>query len=1036
MFFGPQSSHSPVGPNILRQVGQNDQSKSGQSPLLDYAMNLSRSNPTLSPSNFGGISPTIHQSPWSPTDQDSREWSMFTDNTQLQMNGGLNQRHDNLVRGMDVHNDRNTVQHQRGSPIQHFNNIQVNGMSVNSMGGPLSTLYSEPIPIQRSSSLGSNNIPPPMQYQPGPPATRSNSGNSAHKLTLDSVVRRQQGTNSNRFQNSSPHSTGSNTPSSPNHHAHDHYLMRLSQSNPQGTKTFKLRKSYLENCKLYQLVPSMELMRSLKTCIKSQQSLKRLSVCHAMLEDQHVSALIDTLISCAGNHDVDEILLNHNAITDVGATELSRKLLDRSDSSIVSLELFGNKIGDESCKAISDTLSNGNGSQLRRLKLGDNNIGAHGADILSQGLLRNHTLTQLHLGGNNIGARGLECIAKSLFENVTLTSLGLRDNQVGSEGMRHLSAALMRAECALSDVQLKGNTIGAEGAGYLAEALRVNKSLKVLELQSNDIGPLGARFICDALCCNESVHAVNFNDNELGDEGAEAVADLLKHNQSITTLGLASNRIRKRGATALSSSLGIEHDPKITGLDLGGNEIGNNGAVALSKALIHNNTMTSLDLRSCEIHLKGCVSLAEMSQYNTTLRHLDLGANHCKNQGANAWAEVLKKNSSLTRLCLTDNQVSHDGGLALAAAMQTNYSLRNFSYGGQGIRSNKIESSIRKVIDSIVSENKRQWECVQSEQEDDKPAGGQDQESEQDGNGHSLNGYDDCKGGEIMLPYKSNNQYRTIDVYKMCDMAHNQQQQPLIQQSTPHAQQLHQQQQPQQQQQPAYSSSPRSIDDNMNGNYNSPTLNQSVPSWFSATSNMVRQPIDAAQLDQRLEYLFKNNLLKAQNPKFTGCYFIGNVINTLKKVFGEYSRLDEYQLVQFTYHNPKYYVHLSREMVKTQIKYIGDLLQEPQQPQYVPQVMNRSRSMPQQRTSPFAPHPQPVMNQNYLIQSYGLIGGEVSNNACAGGPLVSWNGGGGGGYRGDDKNNISIGWTEQNSYNNNSPGGRLYKNDQDHYSHF
>src|SRR5690606_28763797 len=110
----------------------------------------------------------------------------------------------------------------------------------------------------------------------------------------------------------------------------------------------------------------------------------------------------------------------------------------------------------------------------------------------------------------------------------TLTSLGLRDNEVGPDGMEALAETLKQKTCALSDIQLKGNKILPMGAGHLANALKFNKSLKVLELQSNNIGSEGVKLLCEALKHNSSVHALNFNDNELGDEGAEAVANLLK----------------------------------------------------------------------------------------------------------------------------------------------------------------------------------------------------------------------------------------------------------------------------------------------------------------------------------------------------------------------------------------------------------------------------------------------------------------------------------------------------------------------------
>jgi hypothetical protein len=524
--------------------------------------------------------------------------------------------------------------------------------------------------------------------------------------------------------------------------------------------------------------------------------------------------------------------------------------------------------------------------------------------------------------------------------------------------MAHLAETLRKETCALSDIQLKGNQIRAQGAMYLAYALQTNRSLKVLELQSNSIGPAGARALCDALHFNSSVHALNFNENELGDEGAEAVSQLLQNNTSITTLGLANNRIRKRGASWLSKALEHENSA-VTGLDLGSNEIGNNGALALAKALRTNKAMTSLDLRSCEIHLKGCLSLAEMAQYNTTLRHLDLGANYCKNQGAMAWAQVLQSNSTLTRLCLTDNQIYHDGGVSLAAALQTNYSLRNFSYGGQGSKSNKIESTIRRIIDSIVAENKKHWETINhshTESTDDEdpyqstPTSGKDDEV------------------EIILPYQSNNQYRFVDVTKLRENYEEQQ--------VPSMDGL-------------FGDSPRQ----------QVPQQQQLPSWFTASMNIPRVPVDPIQLDQRLEYLFKNGLLKAQNPKFQGCFFIGNVINTLKKVFSDYARIDEFQLVQFAYNNPKYYVHLSREMVKTQIKYLGEVNTNrqfgqrhdtPQRGVFSTSLDSGFRPPPSNYQQQFSSSPTTRQFMNNASRSYGQFDNGVIGSPTTGSPASSW----------------------------------------------
>src|SRR5690606_12901755 len=67
-----------------------------------------------------------------------------------------------------------------------------------------------------------------------------------------------------------------------------------------------------------------------------------------------------------------------------------------------------------------------------------------------------------------------------------------------------------------------------------------------------------------------------------------------------------------------------------------------------------------------------------------------------------------------------------------------------------------------------------------------------------------------------------------------------------------------------------------------------------LPSWFTSLQ-IPRAPINNKEIDSQLEYIFKNKLLKAENPKFPGCFFIGNIINTLRKVFPE-TRIDEIQV--------------------------------------------------------------------------------------------------------------------------------------------
>jgi hypothetical protein len=363
-------------------------------------------------------------------------------------------------------------------------------------------------------------------------------------------------------------------------------------------------------------------------------------------------------------------------------------------------------------------------------------------------------------------------------------------------------------------------------------------------------------------------------------------------------LGLASNRIRKKGAISIAEALKNKNS-SVTGLDLGNNEIGNGGAHALAEGLKYNTVLTSLDLRSCEIHIKGIFSLSDMGNYNTSLRHLDLGANYAKNQGAIAFAKVLSNNSSLTRLCLTDNQIYHEGGEALAKALQTNYTLRNFSYGGQGPSANRIDSSIRRVIDSIISENKKNWEVKQNENGifESTSIGSSSTRSSNflSPRFKSTSNNEKYKYNNNRRPSYSNTSYTSDSSSNIFSN---------------------------------YNNNSNSNYNNTNSNYNNTnkkTLNKNdttnLPTWFMEI-NEEKKMFNDKELESKLKIIFVKKLLTAENPKFPGSYFIGNILNTLKKIFPD-TKIDELQLILFAYNNNNYYVHLSREIAKTQLKYIG-----------------------------------------------------------------------------------------------------------------
>eukprot|EP00668_Euglena_longa_P007072 GGOE01008445.1.p1 GENE.GGOE01008445.1~~GGOE01008445.1.p1 ORF type:complete len:860 (+),score=127.55 GGOE01008445.1:129-2708(+) len=466
----------------------------------------------------------------------------------------------------------------------------------------------------------------------------------------------------------------------------------------------RVRHTYLNTCKQNGVSPSVSFLNQFRESLEKKKPLQRISVTHGSCGDGQVAPVIAVLKQAPA---ISDIALNYIDLTDEGCCQLLSFL--SKHTFVSSLELFGNRIGNFSCALIPPLL---NLQTLTRLKLGDNTISASGARYIAEGLKNQNSLIQLHLGGNNIGDEGLIALVEALQSNSTLTSLGIRDNGIGALGIKALVQLLCQDDCVLSEVQLKGNAIGDEGAEFLACAMLRNRTMRVLEVQANNVGPRGAAVLCNALHNNMVVHAINFNDNALSDEGAEAVAALLMNNTCITTVGISGNSIEKRGTNAIARALAC--NVTLTGIDLGNNRLGNSGIITLANVLKdQNSTLMSLDVHLNNMNLQGVFALTQALLVNTSLRHLDCGSNYSRNQGAHAWAKVIRKSASLTRLCLTDNEIGREGGESLLQAMRFNTTLRNFQFGGQSQMhplANRITPATRRAINGIVARNKHIWE--------------------------------------------------------------------------------------------------------------------------------------------------------------------------------------------------------------------------------------------------------------------------------------------------------------------------------------
>ena len=134
-------------------------------------------------------------------------------------------------------------------------------------------------------------------------------------------------------------------------------------------------------------------------------------------------------------------------------------------------------------------------------------------------------LTNLDLGGNNIGAEGIHLLLDNIKGNSALMTLELGYNPFGPEGAKYLTDAL-KFDLKISVLKLGWCKIGGgDGAKAIADLIMYNDSLSELDLRGNNLGNDGAIFLSRGLKAhqNPKLKELDLGYNEIKDDGACAL---------------------------------------------------------------------------------------------------------------------------------------------------------------------------------------------------------------------------------------------------------------------------------------------------------------------------------------------------------------------------------------------------------------------------------------------------------------------------------------------------------------------------------
>jgi hypothetical protein len=149
-------------------------------------------------------------------------------------------------------------------------------------------------------------------------------------------------------------------------------------------------------------------------------------------------------------------------------------------------------------------------------------------DIFSQSFPTLERLTTLHFWHTGLTDDTLKQLASILPKCPSLRTLILDANPIPFE---HYEVLLIDDNCPIINLSLRHCRITERGAALIAQGLgterRQNKKLQTLNLAYNSLGDNGAEYIARSLKFNRTLLVLNLSSNDITDDGAEKLAEVL-----------------------------------------------------------------------------------------------------------------------------------------------------------------------------------------------------------------------------------------------------------------------------------------------------------------------------------------------------------------------------------------------------------------------------------------------------------------------------------------------------------------------------
>lgn len=349
-------------------------------------------------------------------------------------------------------------------------------------------------------------------------------------------------------------------------------------------------------------------------------------------------------------------------------------------------------------------------SQVSVLKLGYNNLGDTGVELLAPAIADHDSLESLDLGFNNFGDEGAKRLLDAIPADGRIWTLYLAGNLMGEDGAMSI-ADMIRRGCCIRELYLTGNRLGPAGVKAIAQAIVEEEAekhlLSVDMMEDNPAAVVGPSSVANTETSSNrafvGMQELFLGGTGMGSAGCEAVAQLLEKTVSLRTLSMPNCDINDEALAMVASSIKKHrgHLP-LERLQLSFNKITCRGMESLSNAIWGSSTLSELLLDNNEISDTGVQLIATVIPYVRSLETLDVGFNKIKSPGIKLLMKAVAESRSLKHLSLSGNNVDTTSAKFVAYAMAHSSSLIAVSLDHCSI----MAEGQRQIVAGIVSNRK------------------------------------------------------------------------------------------------------------------------------------------------------------------------------------------------------------------------------------------------------------------------------------------------------------------------------------------